>query len=95
MDQPQASAEAQVGNEKEYTQVPSPESVDLNKPQEPVVPSHNKGELNRKIRKVVKCYIYAFYPAQSQICLSFLDAFHNFTILILHIMALRSCYAIN
>ncbi|XP_070706429.1 histone-lysine N-methyltransferase EHMT1 [Pempheris klunzingeri] len=42
VDQPQASAEAQADDGKEYTQIPSPESVDLNKPQEPAVPSYNK-----------------------------------------------------
>ncbi|XP_038589635.1 histone-lysine N-methyltransferase EHMT1 isoform X1 [Micropterus salmoides] len=41
MDQPQASAQALAGDEKEYTQIPSPESVSL-KPQEPAVPSQNK-----------------------------------------------------
>lgn len=43
MDQPQASTHAQAGDGKEYTQIPSPESV--NKPQELAVPSQNKGEL--------------------------------------------------
>ncbi|XP_040915268.1 histone-lysine N-methyltransferase EHMT1 [Toxotes jaculatrix] len=41
--QPQASAQALAGERKEYTQILPPESVDLNKPQEPVVPSQNKG----------------------------------------------------
>ncbi|XP_076614216.1 histone-lysine N-methyltransferase EHMT1 isoform X1 [Chaetodon auriga] len=41
-DQPQASAHAQADDGKEYTQIPSPESVNLNKPQEPAVPSQNK-----------------------------------------------------
>ncbi|XP_041815953.1 histone-lysine N-methyltransferase EHMT1 isoform X2 [Chelmon rostratus] len=42
VDQPQASAHAQAGDGKEYTQIPSPESVNLNQPQEPAVPSQNK-----------------------------------------------------
>ncbi|XP_044029191.1 histone-lysine N-methyltransferase EHMT1 isoform X2 [Siniperca chuatsi] len=42
MDQPQASAQALAGDGKEYTQIPSPESVNLNKPQEPAVPSQIK-----------------------------------------------------
>lgn len=46
--QPQASAQAQAHDEKEYTQIPPPECVDLNKPQEPDAPSQNKGELSRK-----------------------------------------------
>lgn len=45
MDQPQASAHAQTGDGKEYTQIPSPESVKPNKPQELAAPSQNKGEL--------------------------------------------------
>lgn len=44
VDQPQASSHAQPGDGKEYTQIPSPESVNLNKPQEPAVSSQNKGE---------------------------------------------------
>lgn len=51
MDQPQASAQALAGDEKEYTQIPSPESVSL-KPQEPAVPSQNKGEL-RSVVEIV------------------------------------------
>ncbi|CAK6965118.1 histone-lysine N-methyltransferase EHMT1 isoform X1 [Scomber scombrus] len=40
--QPQASAQAQADNEKEYTQIPPPESVNLNKPQEPDASSQNE-----------------------------------------------------
>lgn len=46
--QPQASAQAQADNEKEYTQIPPPESVNLNKPQEPDASSQNEGELRKK-----------------------------------------------
>ncbi|XP_049460319.1 histone-lysine N-methyltransferase EHMT1 isoform X2 [Epinephelus fuscoguttatus] len=42
MDQPQASAQAQAGDGKECTQVFSPGSVNLNKPQEPAARSQNK-----------------------------------------------------
>ncbi|XP_030292441.1 histone-lysine N-methyltransferase EHMT1 isoform X2 [Sparus aurata] len=42
VDQPQASSHAQPGDGKEYTQIPSPESVNLSKPQEPAVSSQNK-----------------------------------------------------
>ncbi|XP_018540805.1 histone-lysine N-methyltransferase EHMT1 isoform X2 [Lates calcarifer] len=42
--QPQASAQTPTGDRKEYTQIlpPHTESVDLNKPEEQVVPSQNK-----------------------------------------------------
>lgn len=46
--QPQASAQALAGDEKEYTHILPPESVNLNKPQELEVPSQNKGEHRRK-----------------------------------------------
>nr|XP_033502837.1 histone-lysine N-methyltransferase EHMT1 isoform X1 [Epinephelus lanceolatus] len=42
VDQPQASAQAQAGDGKECTQVFSPGSVNLNKPQEPAARSQNK-----------------------------------------------------
>ncbi|XP_071323115.1 histone-lysine N-methyltransferase EHMT1 isoform X2 [Trachinotus anak] len=42
--EPQASAEALAGDGKEFTQILPPESVDLNKPQEPLLPPQtNKG----------------------------------------------------
>uniref|UniRef100_UPI0037E77919 histone-lysine N-methyltransferase EHMT1 isoform X2 n=1 Tax=Semicossyphus pulcher TaxID=241346 RepID=UPI0037E77919 len=42
VDQPQASAHAKAGDEKEYTKIPSSESANLTKPQEPAAHSHNK-----------------------------------------------------
>lgn len=47
VDQPQAAAQAQAGEGKECTQTFTPESVNLNKSQEPAVPSHNKGDYRR------------------------------------------------
>lgn len=47
VDQPQASAQAPAGDGKEYTQISSPESVNLSKPQEAAFPSQNKGERRR------------------------------------------------
>uniref|UniRef100_A0A8C2ZT06 Euchromatic histone-lysine N-methyltransferase 1b n=2 Tax=Cyclopterus lumpus TaxID=8103 RepID=A0A8C2ZT06_CYCLU len=41
VDEPPASAPAQVADGKERTQISSPESVNLNKPQEPTVPSES------------------------------------------------------
>ncbi|TKS84184.1 Histone-lysine N-methyltransferase EHMT1 [Collichthys lucidus] len=51
VDQPQASAQAPAGNRKEYTQIPSPESVNLNKPQEPTVSSQVKDTLGSAIEE--------------------------------------------
>ena len=45
VDQPQPSGHTQAGDRKEYTQIPSPESVNLSNPQELAVLSQNKGEL--------------------------------------------------
>ncbi|XP_075935606.1 histone-lysine N-methyltransferase EHMT1 isoform X3 [Anarhichas minor] len=42
VDQPQAAAQPEVADGNERTQISSPESVNLNKPQEPTVPSENK-----------------------------------------------------
>nr|XP_046230727.1 histone-lysine N-methyltransferase EHMT1 isoform X3 [Scatophagus argus] len=50
-DQPQASAPTQAGNGKEYTQIPSHESVNLNKPQELAAPSQNKEPLGSAIEE--------------------------------------------
>lgn len=47
VDQPQASGQAQASDGKEYTQISSPESVNLSKPQEAAFPSQNKGERRR------------------------------------------------
>lgn len=63
VDQPQTSAPAQVGDDKEYTQVFTNESVSLSKPQELQVSPQNKGE-PEKIEKIVvtiihfKCFIH-------------------------------------
>lgn len=46
VDQPHPSGHAEAGDGKEYTQIPSLESVNLSKLQEPVVPSQNKGKVH-------------------------------------------------
>ncbi|XP_019128405.2 histone-lysine N-methyltransferase EHMT1 isoform X2 [Larimichthys crocea] len=51
VDQPQASAHTPAGDRKEYTQIPSPESVNLNKPQEPTVSSQVKDSLGSAIEE--------------------------------------------
>lgn len=48
MDQPQTSAPAQVGDDEEYTQVLTNESVSLSKPQELQVSPQSKGEPEKK-----------------------------------------------
>ncbi|KAG8010868.1 Histone-lysine N-methyltransferase EHMT1, partial [Nibea albiflora] len=51
LDQPQASAHAPAGDRKEYTQIPSPETVNLNKPPEPTVSSQIKDTLGSAIEE--------------------------------------------
>ncbi|XP_068191296.1 histone-lysine N-methyltransferase EHMT1 isoform X2 [Antennarius striatus] len=51
MDQCQASSQAQAGDGSDYTQIPSPESVTLNKPQDLEAPSQNKDALGSAIEE--------------------------------------------
>ncbi|XP_040013282.1 histone-lysine N-methyltransferase EHMT1 [Xiphias gladius] len=53
--QPQASAQALAGDEKEYTHILPPESVNLNKPQELEVPSQNKGSAVEEAQELPLC----------------------------------------